>query len=349
MRNRNMILSWLILSAFIVVSTLIIGGYTRLTNSGLSIVEWKPIAGVQFPLSKTSWNQEFDKYKESPEYKDINSGMSLEEFKSIYTIEYIHRMIGRLVGMIFFLPLCYFLFRGYLEKREIEISIIISALILLQGFVGWYMVSSGIVDMPFVNHFRLSLHLIIAVIIYSLIFWLICRKLNVDIKQNSVVPKTYQILAKYFSIILIFLILVQIFVGGLVAGSKAGFVYNTFPRMAGRLLPSEIWNFYFSVENLNNIFYIQFFHRAIAYIIAILGGLYTVYMMIIYRKNGLVLFSSLLILISILCQIALGVLTLLYVVPLNLALLHQLFSIILLSIAIWNFHIIYNILPINKE
>jgi cytochrome c oxidase assembly protein subunit 15 len=335
MGKNKLILMWLILSGLVVISTVIIGGYTRLSNAGLSIVEWKPVTGIFFPLQQSSWDQEFNKYKDSPEYKDINVGMSLDEFKTIYTIEYLHRIVGRMVAIIFIIPFLIFWRKNYLNTSEIKISVFISFLIFTQGFIGWYMVSSGIGHLPFVSHFRLALHLIIAVIIYSLIFWMFAKKIN---QQSRCLAISTPI--KIVTLSLTFMILFQIFLGGLVAGSKAGFVYNTFPRMAGRLIPSEIWNFNFEIENLSNILYIQFFHRVIAYGIGVFVSAYSIYMICLYRRNSLILISNLLLIILVLLQILFGILTLIYIVPMGLALFHQFFSILLLSSSIWNLSIL---------
>jgi cytochrome c oxidase assembly protein subunit 15 len=336
-QNRRVILFWLILCNFLIIATLIIGGYTRLSNAGLSIVEWKPITGIIPPLDNMSWNNEFNKYKKSPEYKEINVGMSIEEFKNIFWIEYIHRIFGRLVGIMFIFPFIFFWVRKKLSQKEINLSILTSLLIFGQGIIGWYMVSSGITKSPFVSHFKLALHLILATIIYSIIFLLICNRIY--IKKTIIENNKKYFFAKYGAIILLFALLLQIFIGGLVAGSKAGFVYNTFPKMDGRFVPSEIWHFTFSIENFSNILYLQFFHRMFAYFIGLFTLAYSGIMIYIYRSNILILISNLILLLSISLQILLGIFVLLRVVPLDLALAHQFFSMIVLSVIIWNLHL----------
>ncbi len=337
-QNKKLILFWLILCNLLIISTLTIGGYTRLSNAGLSIVDWKPITGIVPPLSEIGWDIEFNKYKTSPEYQQINVGMSLKEFKNIFWIEYIHRILGRLVGIIFILPFIFFLIKKNLSRNEKILSVLSSILILSQGIIGWYMVSSGISDSPFVSHFRLAFHLIIATIIYSIIFLMICNRIY--IKKVVIENKVKYFFAKSGSIILLIMVIFQIFIGGLVAGSKAGFVYNTFPKMAGRIIPPEIWDFNFSIESFSNILYLQFFHRIFAYSIGMLALLYTCFMIYIYRKNIIILVSNLILLISILSQILLGIFTLIYIVPVDLALIHQFFSIIVLSSLIWNLYIV---------
>ena len=338
MRNNKIILYWLCLSALAVIFTVIIGGYTRLTNSGLSIVEWKPVTGIYFPLAESSWLKELSKYEASPEYRDINVGMSLDEFKKIYIVEYLHRIAGRLVAIVFILPFILFTIGKKLNSTEIKFSILVCGLILFQGFFGWYMVSSGIADLPYVSHFRLALHLIIAVIIYALIFWMICVKINFS-PNMSIHSKNLLTIKRIFGYLLLIVLIWQIFLGGLVAGSKAGYIYNSFPRMDGRLIPPEIWNFRFQIKDLSNVLYIQFFHRIFAYILCFLCFLYSIFIILFSGGMKIAILSSLFLLLALICQVIFGILTLVYIVPIPLGLLHQFFSIILLSLVIWNIYV----------
>ena len=335
MNDRTLKLTWLILSCIIVVSTILIGGYTRLSSAGLSIVEWRPVTGMIPPISSQDWQDELSKYQTSPEYQQINLGISINEFKEIYWIEYVHRMVARLVGLVFALPFFVFLYYKILTRQEKCISSLILCLILLQGFLGWYMVSSGLDKIPFVSHFRLAIHLITAIFIYCLMFVLICRNLPVKVLYNvdNMKFRIYKIML-YF---LLFAIIVQIFIGGLVAGLDAGYVYNTFPRMAGRLIPPQIYSF--SLGHFSSPLHIQFLHRFTGYLISIIALLSWLYSLILFRKAPKVIFYISLILFSIICQILLGILTLIYIVPVPLALLHQIFPIGIISLCIWNINL----------
>ena len=212
---------WLISIFWIVVIMIIVGGLTRLTDSGLSITQWQLFTGILPPFSETEWNEYFELYKQIPEYKLQNQLMTLDEFKVIFLWEYFHRFLGRLIGILYFVPLLYFTFK--LKFKNILSLYLIFILICVQGFVGWYMVSSGLADRVDVSHYRLSLHLVLAFIILSLIYWNYLSLKNINLSFSKI---NYQI-----PIIFMLLVYVQIFIGALVSGMDAGKIYNSWPYM----------------------------------------------------------------------------------------------------------------------
>lgn len=300
---------WLQCCAFMVLLMIFIGGLTRLSDAGLSIVEWKPISGIIPPMTNSSWEIEFAKYQNSPEFQLINNKMGLGEFKHIFWLEFIHRIAARLTGLIICLPMLYFYFSGKLSLKNDKSYLWLMILLLTQGLMGWLMVKSGLQEDPHVSHFRLATHLILAVTLY-----------------HFIIAKLFPISQKnWITIILMPLLYVQIFLGGLVAGLDAGMIYNTFPLMGGNFIPHE----FLSYKQIQDIFYdpasLQFLHRFIAYILAILCIILAIKT---YNKSKLI---GSLILIMIIIQITLGILTLIYIVPMPLALLHQICALALLT------------------
>jgi cytochrome c oxidase assembly protein subunit 15 len=295
---------------------IILGGYTRLSQSGLSIVEWAPIKGTILPLSQQSWNIEFNKYQQSPEYQKINYGMSLEEFKQIFVVEYSHRLLGRLIGLAFLLPFLYFLFKRNFSKTDIYYYSFILILIASQGGIGWIMVKSGLIDNPHVSQYRLTLHLIMACFIMILITWKIVPGINKDNQHG------------YVSLILV---LLQIASGGFVAGLKAGLVYNTFPLMDGKIIPDGLFLIQPWYKNIfENIVMVQFIHRILATInlINLLAYSYKLFNLDHAKKIAILLA------VTITIQFSLGIITLILQVPMFWALLHQAVAIILLLIIV---------------
>ncbi len=310
-KNKSIIL-WLCLSALLVFAIIIVGGYTRLSHSGLSIVEWKPITGIIPPLTADAWQVEFSQYQQSPEYKQVNIGMKLEEFKQIFLVEYIHRILGRLIGLVFFLPFIYFSLSKKITRQEVKYYTVIAFLIGLQGAIGWLMVKSGLVDRPNVSQYRLALHLMMACIILSLLVW--------KIFPGCLRKSKYA----YFSFILLFL---QVASGAFVAGLHAGLVYNSFPLMDGQIIPEGLlmmkpW--YLNI--FENITMVQFIHRILAMInfINLLAYSYKIFKLKNLKPLAVLLVSFVTI------QVILGILTLILQVPLPLALFHQAMAIILL-------------------
>ncbi|HRP68928.1 MAG TPA: COX15/CtaA family protein [Turneriella sp.] len=318
---------WLYACATMVFLIVVVGGITRLTRSGLSIVEWKPISGTLPPLNDTEWNIEFSKYQETPEYKIINHKMTLSEFKDIFWWEFIHRTIARLIGVVFFFPFVYFLLRRRLSAKLAIKLLLIFSIGALQGFMGWYMVKSGLVKDPHVSHLRLMLHLMLAVLLYMLLLTTSWRlKWRRDPNQKAS--------AEHATMMAAFFILAT---GALVAGLKAGKMYNTWPLMNGAYYPPGIE--YMTPWYLNLYEHpalVQFIHRNAAYAF---GAWLLVFC---YRRRREIFAAPLrhpltwLVVVYAL-QVLLGVLTLLQVVPVGLAAKHQMNALILFTVALYMF------------
>ncbi len=316
---------WLLICSILVLCMIILGGYTRLTDSGLSIVEWKPVTGVVYPLNQSMWEQEFSKYQESPEYKFKNFNFTLQEFKQIYFVEYAHRLLGRILGIIFILPFFYFLIKKQLTKDLIKKLMVIFVLGGVQGAIGWYMVKSGLSNMPEVSQYRLALHLLMALLIYGLLIW---NFFSLSKSKLSITPHKNLL---YIPLTLLSLVVLQIFSGALVAGLNAGLIYNTFPLMDGQAVPVglsiiEPWYLNF----FENVTMVQFVHRTLGAIILFCAILLSPIMLARVSAQKLKL-AWVCLLFVVLMQFTLGVLTLLNAVPLSLGLLHQLGAIILFT------------------
>lgn len=325
---------WLSLCCLMVVFLIFLGGLTRLTDAGLSIVEWKPISGVIPPLTIADWESEFLKYQQSPEYQKKNTTMNLAEFKGIFWLEFIHRLAGRIVGLFFLLPLLYFLATGQIAKKSIPTYLIILLLFSIQGFMGWYMVKSGLISEPNVSPFRLALHMIIATIIYTLLFYQMMKS-NFDILIISPSVKLNSV--KCYCLLAIILVYIQIFLGGLVAGFDGGLVYNSFPLMGSSFVPEEItWPL--NVSNFNEAVFVQFIHRIGAYAVCI--SVVCLVISLLRMKHPKLTRVAYTIAVAVILQMLLGVITILYSVPIVVALLHQIFAIILLSSILWAYFLI---------
>ena len=326
---------WLLICCALVFAMVVVGGVTRLTDSGLSMVEWKPIVGTIPPITESDWEEVFKKYHETPQYKEVNKGMSTEEFKGIFWWEYAHRVLGRVIGIVFFVPFLFFLVRKRIDR---PLGFKLGGIFLLgglQGLMGWYMVKSGLVDNPHVSQYRLTAHLSLAFVIHAAMFHVALGLLDphsrLDISKKL---RNLQIFIK----LLIGIIFLMVLSGGFVAGIRAGLAYNTFPLMNGKFIPPEIFilepwylNFF---ENMATV---QFDHRMIAWILAILVPIFW------YKSRQIALPSSVrlacnLFLIMLAIQICLGVATLLMVVPLPLAASHQAGAVLLFTAAIWVNH-----------
>ena len=313
---------WLFCCAILVVSMIVVGGFTRLSQSGLSIVEWKPITGTLPPISSNAWDKEFELYKKFPEYKEKNFNFTLEEFKEIYMVEYYHRLIGRFTGLVFLLPFIYFFIRGYIKKKDTIFLSIVFALGVCQGFMGWYMVKSGLVNDPDVSHYRLSSHLMLAFLIYFLISWK-----GLCFWQGSGNPRG----SNYFkhAILLFAICVLQIFFGALVAGLDAGLIYNSFPLMGGKIIPYEVYRSFGNLKIFSDPVTVQFLHRVFG--IALL--FYSLYFFYILNKGGVkkIIIPMRVAILTIFAQFLLGIFTLIYKVPMNLAILHQFGAIIVFT------------------
>jgi len=311
---------WLILMFTLIVLIIAVGGLTRLTDSGLSITEWELFKGILPPLTSEKWNFYFNEYKEIPEFKSINYNMTLEEFKVIFYWEYIHRLIARLIGLFALIPLIIISLK-YKKKLISDYKYLsIFLLICVQGTVGWYMVTSGLVNNTDVSHYRLALHLSIALIILSINFWFILETFKISsfkIKFNN-----------YFLNIFLILIILQIILGAFLAGLDGGLIYNSWPDMNGSFIPNDInYSDLFFYSSLDDPSVIQFYHRLTAYLLFIF--------LIILNYNAFKAkkdFKALIILnFAIFIQIVLGVLTLITGVKITYASLHQLGSVFVLT------------------
>ena len=325
---NKLFLYWLVISLILVFSIIIIGGLTRLTDSGLSITEWELFIGVIPPLNKETWIAYFEAYKKIPQYKYLNFDMTIEQFKIIFYWEYFHRILARLIGLFFLIPLVYFYFTKKIKIDYLKASLIIFILIILQGIIGWYMVKSGLTNDITVSHYRLSIHLITAILIISSIFWLIKNFIHGTNISFFYFSKK-NIIFQFF----IFLIYIQIIIGALVSGLDAGRIYQTWPLMGETYFPSDS-NISTLVDatNLDNHSLVQFYHRNLAYMISLYGFLLALY---IYKNNISKLFKSINILLSILVlQIILGIYTLVSGLNLYFASLHQITSVLLVLSAL---------------
>ena len=325
---NSLFLKWLNLSLILVFSIIIIGGLTRLTNSGLSITEWELFKGILFPLNENTWNVYFDQYKKIPQYKLINPNMNLEEFKIIFYWEYIHRLIARLIGLFFLIPLIYFYFSKKINQNYLNICYLIFFLIILQGIVGWLMVKSGLIHDVTVSHYRLSLHLILAIIIISIIFWL---KRNITFKKNK---KFFNFSIGYLPFqFLLLVIYVQIIIGAFVSGLDAGKIYQTWPLMGSSYVPNDlVLNSLMNLFSFNNHSLVQFYHRNLAYFLVSYVIVLTIY---IYKKKLITLYKPIKILILFLfLQALLGIFTLMSNLNIYLASIHQITSVLLVFSAL---------------
>ncbi|MEW9304125.1 COX15/CtaA family protein [Labrys neptuniae] len=320
--------AWLVVVAVLVIAMVVVGGATRLTESGLSITEWQPIKGTIPPLSAAEWAAEFEKYKQIPQYVKLNLGMSLEEFKFIYWWEWSHRLLGRLIGIVFAVPFLIFWLRGWLTPRLTVKLVGLLALGGSQGLLGWWMVKSGLADRTEVSEYRLAMHLTLACLILTAIVW-VASSLK-DERANGSVPAT----ARAIAYLLVPLILVQIFMGGLVAGLRAGMAYNTWPLMDGHFIPA-LNNLYIMaptwVNHFENALTVQFQHRMVAYLIVALALLQA--WLAMRGGNGPARGLALLVAAVALGQAAIGIITLVLVVPLWAGILHQLGGVLLLTAA----------------
>ncbi len=330
---RRQVTGWLILCCAMIFAMVVLGGATRLTGSGLSMVEWDPIFGVIPPLNEADWEAVFSKYRQSPEYQKINIGMDLDGFKAIYWYEFAHRILGRSVGIVFLIPFLYFLARRMLSARLIPRLAFAFVLGGLQGVLGWYMVKSGLVDQPHVSQYRLTAHLSLALLIYAYLLWL---SLDLLLPRRAVAATSVK--ARTAARLLLAVVAITIVSGGFVAGLKAGLAYNTFPKMGEQWLPPAGWMLEPGWRNLfENIATVQFDHRVLATItlISVLG--FWVYM----RKTTLPatarIGTHVLALVAV-AQVALGISTLLLRVPVSLGVIHQAGALILLSAVLFVNH-----------
>ena len=320
---------WLMACAMLVYSVLVIGGITRLTHSGLSIVEWQPLVGALPPLSDHAWTTLFEKYRATPEYRLVSSGMTLGGFKQIFWWEYSHRLMGRLVGLAFLLPLLWFLRSGTVSRRLGWRLAMIFALGGLQGALGWYMVASGLVDSPRVSPFRLAAHLGLALLLIGAMLWTSWSLWSEPARRRRVPGLAAATVAVVFLMAL---------TGALVAGTKAGFAFNTFPLMDGSIVPRGLMQLQPWYRNFaDNVVTIQFVHRAIAWtLVALVPALWWWIRRSVPAPTARV--ESNLMLAVLAVQVSLGISTLLSVVALPLAAAHQAGAVLLYAACLWTAH-----------
>ena len=323
--------SWLLVCAAIIFGMILLGGVTRLTNSGLSMVEWKPLVGVVPPLTERAWQETFEKYQQFPEYQKINMGMDLDGFKSIFWFEYLHRVLGRLIGVAFLLPLLYFAFKSRIRPGLMPQLVVLFFLGGMQGLLGWYMVKSGLVHDPHVSQYRLTAHLGLAVAIYAYMLWLAFDLFYAGQESSG---------ERYarFSLILIALVFLMILSGGLVAGTRAGYAYNTWPLMGVTFIPEGLY-----AQNpawmaaFEDITTIQFNHRMFAYLLFVVINVFAV---LLWRHVRRARLAAVLLVLALLVQVILGISTLLLNVPVAIAAAHQGGAVLLLSAVLFTSHVL---------
>ena len=320
---------WLLVVAFLIAVMVLVGGATRLTESGLSIVEWKPVTGALPPLSQGEWAQAFEAYKLIPQYSQLNAGMSLSDFKTIFWWEWGHRLLGRVIGMVYLLPFLYFLWRGGMSSDLRRRLWLIFGLGALQGAVGWWMVASGLSERVEVSQYRLATHLVLALLIFAAIVWTLRR-------LGERPPLQVSARMKVESGLLVVLIFVQLYLGALVAGLRAGLVYNTWPAIDGGLIPASA-RLWFETPWWRNLFEnaltVQFEHRMTAYALFVLVAFH-VFDLLRAKAPRAAIDGALWLLAAVALQAVLGILTLLNQVPILLALSHQAVAIAVLTLAV---------------
>jgi heme a synthase len=324
--------TWLLLCAAVLFGMIILGGVTRLTHSGLSMVEWKPLVGIIPPLSEQAWLETFEKYKQFPEYQKVNYGMDLDGFKSIFMFEYLHRVLGRLIGVIFFLPMVFFAVKGRVRAGVMPKLWILFVMGGLQGLLGWYMVKSGLVNNPQVSQYRLTAHLGVAVAIYAYMLWVAFDLLYKPTAATDAARPAR------FSLVLVALVYLMILSGGLVAGTRAGFAYSTWPLMGPSFIPDGLYSTSPGwLAMFEDITTIQFNHRMFAYLLFALIHLFA---FLAWRSGvaGRGLVAIVLLLVALWLQVIMGISTLLLHVPVWLAASHQGGAVLLLSAMVFASH-----------
>lgn len=320
---------WLIAMCILIAAMVMVGGATRLTESGLSIVEWKPVTGALPPLTDAAWQAAFDAYKQIPQYREMNAGMSLSEFKEIFWWEWSHRLLGRGIGIVYLLPFLFFLWRGILPSHVKRRLWVIFALGALQGAVGWWMVASGLTHRTEVSQYRLAAHLMLALVIFAAILWTLLRL--------SDGPRAIEAARlRVTSIALLVVTFVQIYFGALVAGLRAGRVYNTWPQIDGALIP-DASRLFFETPWWRNFFdntlTVQFTHRMVAYALLALAA-WHLFDALAARASRRAIAGAGMIVAAIMVQAAIGIVTLLYQVPIHAALAHQAVALLVLTLTI---------------
>lgn len=336
---------WLYIGLFMLVVQVVVGGITRLTGSGLSITKWEIVTGTFPPTNEKAWNHEFDLYKATPQYKEINEGMSLSDFKFIYFWEYIHRFWARIMGLVFLIPFLIFLSRGHIDRvigRGLGTVVLLA---VLAASFGWIMVASGLIERPWVNAYKLALHLSIAFCVYAALFWTYLKAFHTRVGS---VDKKYLKMIRIFIILLV----IQIFAGGVMSGMKAGVYFPTWPDMNGELIPHIIFNTSeYTVENFNyydrNMLLpslVHVVHRTLAYTLFLLG-IYIGISLIRTSNNTTISRAAILLIIMLVLQVVIGIWTVVSCIgqiPLLQGVLHQAGALFLLTSTLYLFYLLGN-------
>ncbi len=330
------VMYWIFSFASFAVFLVIFGGFVRLTRSGLSIVEWNPVGGALPPLGQTAWQAEFSKYQQTPEYQKVNSGMTLDQYKEIFTIEWLHRILARLAGLIFAIPFFIFVFKKTIPWNELGLYVLMGILFLAQAILGWIMVSSGLVDRPSVSHYLLTAHLFLALTLIGLALW------TASGHRFGFPPYGQQIkwtAASRVTLGALIVLLIQIAYGGFTSGLKAGYLSDTWPLMLGRLVPPHLWE-KLSPPILNiidNPWTVVFIHRWFAFVVLIIVG--ALYWLVHARHLPVDVEAGVnLIVVLVLLQIVLGITILTSHVQIAIALLHQANAIAIFAATIYLLH-----------
>ena len=326
--SQRAVRAWLFSVAALIAIMVLVGGATRLTESGLSIVEWKPVTGTLPPLDQAQWEQAFEAYRQIPQYRQLNAGMTLSEFKTIFWWEWSHRLLGRVIGVVYLLPFLYFLWRGGMGAELKRRLWLIFGLGALQGAVGWWMVASGLSERIEVSQYRLATHLVLALLIFAAVVWTL-RRLS---ERPSLVVS---LRLKITSAALLVLTFAQLYLGALVAGLRAGLIYNTWPDIDGAFIPSgaRLWFEQPWWRNLfENTLTVQFEHRMTAYALLAIALLHA--LDAIVSRAGAAARGALWLAAAVTLQALLGILTLINQVPLAFALSHQAVAILVLTLAV---------------
>ena len=327
--SDRLVRGWLIAVAALIAAMVLVGGATRLAESGLSIVEWRPVTGALPPLGQEQWTEAFEAYKTIPQYRQLNAGMNLDEFKTIFWWEWSHRLLGRVIGIVYLLPFLWFLWRGVLGAELRRRLWLIFGLGSLQGAVGWWMVASGLSQRIEVSQYRLATHLMLALLIFAAVVWTLRR-----LAERPPVISSSRL--KITAAALLVLTFVQLYRGALVAGLRAGKIYNTWPEIDGTLIPSAA-RLFFETPWWRNLFEntltVQFEHRMVAYALLVTAVLHAMDGVRSHADRSIIN-GALWLAGGVTLQVALGILTLLNQAPIDLALAHQAVAIVVLTLAV---------------
>ncbi|MDZ7721087.1 MAG: COX15/CtaA family protein [Balneolaceae bacterium] len=327
--DKKHVRRWYWTGAVLIFVMVVIGGITRLTGSGLSMVDWNPIMGAIPPLSDAQWEDTFEQYKQFPEYQHINYSMSLPEFKTIFFWEYLHRLIGRILGLVFIIPFAWFVIKKKIDSKNIKRGIILFILGLSQGLLGWFMVMSGLVDIPEVSHYRLAAHLLLAFTIVGFCIW---YALDLTPSTNPYENAGREL--RWWLYGFMVLLLIQIIYGAFVANLQAGYVYNTFPKMNTYWAPPELWGMEPLILNFfENIVTVQWIHRVIGTLLGLITFAILIRSFMLETKYPTKKWAFILLTVALI-QYLLGVFTLILYVPVWLGVLHQAMALVLFGVIV---------------